>query len=307
MAQISASMVKELRERTGAGMLDCKKALVEADGDVEVAGEWLRKKGLAAAAKRSGRVAAEGLVALRIDGAKGVLVEVNSETDFVARNSGFQSFVSQVADLALSVNGDMRALKAAGYPGCDRTVEGEMTNLIATIGENITLRRSAGITVDQGFVASYVHNAAAPGLGKIGVLVGVKSAADPETLQALGKQMAMHIAANDPQAVGTKDLDVAIVEKERDILREQAAASGKPPEIVEKMIEGRIRKFYEEVVLLNQTWVIDGQSKVSEVVESTSKELGESIEITDFLRYQLGEGVERKEDNFAAEVAQLTG
>jgi len=307
MAQISASMVKELRERTGAGMLDCKKALVEADGDIEAAGEWLRKKGLAAAAKKSGRVAAEGLVAMRTDGNKGALAEVNAETDFVARNDGFQAFVGQVADVALSVGGDIEALKAAPYPGSERTVEGELTNLIATIGENMTLRRSAGIKVDEGVVAAYMHNAAAPGLGKIGVLVGMKSAADPEALQALGKQVAMHIAASSPQAVTTEDLDAATVEKERGILREQAAASGKPPEIVEKMIEGRIRKFYEEVVLLNQTWVIDGESKVGKVIEASAKELGSPIEITGFLRYQLGEGVEKKEDDFAAEVAQLAG
>ncbi len=307
MAQISASMVKELRGRTGAGMLDCKKALVEADGDIEAAGEWLRKKGLAAAAKKSGRVTAEGLVGLRTEGARGALVEVNAETDFVARNENFQAFVGATADVALGVGGDLDALKAADYPDSARTVEGELTNLIATIGENMTLRRAAGLGVDEGVVASYMHNSAAPGLGKIGILVGMKSAAEPGALQQLGKQVAMHVAASSPRAVTAEDLDARTIEKEREILREQAAASGKPPEIVEKMIEGRLRKFYEDVVLMNQTWVIDGESKVSKIIEAAAKDLGTPIEITGFVRYQLGEGVERKEGDFAAEVAQLAG
>lgn len=307
MAQISASMVKELRGRTGAGMLDCKKALVESDGDIEAAGEWLRKKGLAAAAKKSGRVTAEGLVGLRTERARGALVEVNAETDFVARNENFQAFVGAAADVALGVGGDLAALKAADYPESARTVEGELTNLIATIGENMTLRRAAGLSVDEGVVASYMHNSAAPGLGKIGILVGMKSAAEPGALQQLGKQVAMHVAASSPRAVTAEDLDAATVEKEREILREQAAASGKPPDIVEKMIEGRLRKFYEDVVLMNQTWVIDGESKVSKVIEAAAKDLGTPIEITGFVRYQLGEGVERKEGDFAAEVAQLAG
>ena len=307
MAQISASMVKELRGRTGAGMLDCKKALVESDGDIEAAGEWLRKKGLAAAAKKSGRVTAEGLVGLRTEGARGALVEVNAETDFVARNENFQAFVGAAADVALGVGGDLDALKAADYPDSARTVEGELTNLIATIGENMTLRRAAGLSVDEGVVASYMHNSAAPGLGKIGILVGMKSAAEPGALQQLGKQVAMHVAASSPRAVTAEDLDAETVEKEREILREQAAASGKPPEIVEKMIEGRLRKFYEDVVLMSQTWVIDGESKVSKVIEAAAKDLGTPIEITGFVRYQLGEGVERKEGDFAAEVAQLAG
>ena len=307
MAQISASMVKELRGRTGAGMLDCKKALVESEGDIEAAGEWLRKKGLAAAAKKSGRVTAEGLVGLRTDGARGALVEVNAETDFVARNEHFQAFVGAAADVALRVGGDMAALKAAGYPDGARTVEGELTNLIATVGENMTLRRSVGLSVEEGVVASYMHNSAAPGLGKIGVLVGMKSAAEPEALQQLGKQVAMHVAASSPRAVTAGDLDAGTVEKEREILREQAAGSGKPPEIVEKMIEGRLRKFYEDVVLMNQTWVIDGESKVSKVIDAAAKDLGAPIEIAGFMRYQLGEGIERKEGDFAAEVAQLAG
>ena len=299
MAQISASMVKELRGRTGAGMLDCKKALVESEGDIEAAGEWLRKKGLAAAAKKSGRVTAEGLVGLRTDGARGALVEVNAETDFVARNEHFQAFVG--------AGGDMAVLKAAEYPDGARTVEGELTNLIATVGENMTLRRSVGLSVEEGVVASYMHNSAAPGLGKIGVLVGMKSAAEPEALQQLGKQVAMHVAASSPRAVTAQDLDAETVEKEREILREQAAGSGKPPEIVEKMIEGRLRKFYEDVVLMKQTWVIDGESKVSKVIDTAAKELGAPIEIAGFVRYQLGEGIERKDGDFAAEVAQLAG
>ena len=307
MTQISASMVKELRGRTGAGMLDCKKALVESDGDIETAGEWLRKKGLAAAAKKSGRVTAEGLVGLRTEGARGALIEVNAETDFVARNENFQAFVAAAADVALGVGGDLAALKAADYPGASRTVEGELTNLIATVGENMTLRRAAGLSVDEGVVSSYMHNSAAPGLGKIGVLVGMKSAAAPEALQQLGKQVAMHVAASSPRAVTAEDLDADTVEKEREILREQAAASGKPPAIVEKMIEGRLRKFYEDVVLMNQTWVIDGESKVSKVIEAAAKDLGTPIGIAGFVRYRLGEGVERKDDDFAAEVAQLAG
>ena len=307
MVQISASMVKELRGRTGAGMLDCKKALVESEGDIEAAGEWLRKKGLAAAAKKSGRVTAEGLVGLRTDGARGALVEVNAETDFVARNEHFQAFVGAAADVALRVGGDMSALKAAEYPNGARTVEGALTNLIATVGENMTLRRSVGLSVEEGVVASYMHNSAAPGLGKIGVLVGMKSAAEPEALQQLGKQVAMHVAASSPRAVTAGDLDAGTVEKEREILREQAAGSGKPPEIVEKMIEGRLRKFYEDVVLMNQTWVIDGESKVSKVIDAAAKDFGAPIEIAGFVRYQLGEGIERKEGDFAAEVAQLAG
>ena len=307
MAQISASMVKELRGRTGAGMLDCKKALVESGGDVDAAGEWLRKKGLAAAARKSGRVTAEGLVGLRTDGTRGALVEVNAETDFVARNENFQAFVGAVADVALSVGGDFDALSAAEYPEEGGTVDEQLVLLIVTVGESIKLRRSVGLSVDEGVVASYMHNSAAPGLGKIGVLVGMKSAADAEALQQLGKQVAMHVAASSPRAVTAEDLDASTVEKEREILREQAATSGKPPEIVEKMIEGRLRKFYEEVVLLNQTWVIDGETKVAKVIAAAAKELGAPIEITGFVRYQLGEGVERKEDDFAAEVAQLAG
>ncbi len=307
MAQISASLVKELRERTGAGMMDCKKALEEAGGDIEAAGEWLRKKGLAAAAKKAGRVAAEGLVAVQTDDGAGAIVEVNSETDFVARNEGFQDFVKAVADLALAAEGEIEALKGSDYPGTGRTVDEELTHLIATIGENMSLRRAAALAVSPGVVASYVHNAIADGLGKIGVLVALQSEADADKLTALGKQIAMHIAATAPRALSVDDLDPATVDKERDILKEQALASGKPAEIVDKMVEGRLRKFYEEVVLLNQTFVIDGESKVSKVLEQAGKDLGAPVEIAGFVRFQLGEGVERKEDDFAAEVAQLAG
>jgi len=307
MAQVSASMVKELRERTGAGMMDCKKALEEAGADVEAAGEWLRKKGLAAAAKKAGRVAAEGLVAVQTDGGAGAIVEVNSETDFVARNDGFQAFAKAVADLALGAEGEIGALKALDYPGSGRTVEEELTHLIATIGENMGLRRAAALAVSPGVVASYIHNAVTDGLGKIGVLVALKSDADPAALTALGKQIAMHIAATAPRALSVDDLDAETVDKERNILKEQALASGKPPEIVDKMVEGRIRKFYEEVVLLNQTYVVDGESKVSKVLEQAGKDLGAPVEIAGFVRFQLGEGVERKEGDFAAEVAQLAG
>ena len=307
MTQISAALVKQLRDRTGAGMMDCKMALAEADADVDGAVEWLRKKGLASAAKKAGRVASEGLVGLATADGKGAVVEVNSETDFVARNEGFQAFVSQVGSLARDLGGDLGALKAAGYPGTGRTVEEELTHQIATIGENLSIRRAAALSVEPGIVASYVHNAAAPGLGKIGVLVAVKSEADAHALAALGKQLAMHIAAASPQSVSVDDLDKAAVEKEREILTEQAAASGKPAEIIEKMVEGRVRKFYQDVVLLDQTFVIDGESKVGKVLEAAANDLGKAVEIVGFHRFALGEGVEKDVDDFAAEVAKLAG
>lgn len=307
MTQISAALVKQLRDRTGAGMMDCKKALAEADADVDGAVEWLRKKGLASAAKKAGRVASEGLVGLATSDGKGAVVEVNSETDFVARNEGFQAFVSQVGSLARDLGGDLGALKAADYPGTGRTVEEELTHQIATIGENLSIRRAAALSVEPGIVASYVHNTAAPGLGKIGVLVALKSEADAHALAALGKQLAMHIAAASPQSVSVDDLDKAAVEKEREILTEQAAASGKPAEIIEKMVEGRVRKFYQEVVLLDQTFVIDGESKVGKVLEAAAKDLGKAVEIVGFRRFALGEGVEKDVDDFAAEVAKLAG
>ena len=307
MAEITAALVKELREKTGAGMMDCKKALSENAGDLESAVDWLRKKGLAAAAKKAGRVAAEGLIGVAAEATSGAIVEVNAETDFVARNDKFQAFVSQVAALALDAKGDLAALQAAVYPGSGHSVADELTQLIATVGENMTLRRSACLEVGQGVVATYVHNQAAPGLGKIGVLVALESGADAAALAALGKQLAMHIAAAAPQAVEATDLDPAALERERGVLAEQARASGKPEEIVQKMVEGRLRKFYEEVCLLDQVFVIDGETKVRKVLEAAAKEHGSEIKVTGFVRYLLGEGVERQETDFAAEVAAQLG
>jgi elongation factor Ts len=301
MAAISAAQVKELREKTGAGMMDCKKALTENDGDMEAAVDWLRTKGLAAAAKKAGRVASEGLVAC--DGNRGAVVEVNSETDFVARNEQFQAFVGNVAKLALETGGDLEALTAAAYPGTGRNVADELTQLIATIGENMSLRRVATISVDQGVVTSYVHAAAAPGLGRIGVLVGLESAGDAGKLGELGRQLAMHVAAATPQSVAVADLDPAAVERERNVLIEQARESGKPENIIEKMVEGRLRKFYEEVVLSEQVWVIDGESRVSQVLEQAAGEIGAPVKVAGFVRFALGEGIEKEESDFAAEVA----
>ncbi len=307
MAEITAALVKELREKTGAGMMDCKKALSENAGDLESAVDWLRKKGLAAAAKKAGRVAAEGLIGVAAEGTHGAIVEVNAETDFVARNDKFQAFVRQVAALALEAKGDLAALQAADYPGGGHSVADELTQLIATVGENMTLRRSACLEVGQGVVASYVHNQAAPGLGKIGVWVALESGASADALAGLGKPLAMHIAAAAPQAVDTADLDPAALERERNVLAEQARASGKPEEIVQKMVEGRLRKFYEEVCLLDQVFVMDGETKVRKVLEAAAKEHGSDIKVTGFVRYLLGEGVERQETDFAAEVAAQLG
>ena len=302
MAEITAALVKELREKTGAGMMDCKRALGETAGDLEQASDWLRKKGLAAAAKKAGRVAAEGLVGVATDGAVGAVVEVNSETDFVARNDAFQSYVSAVTKLALG-KGDIEALTGAAYPGTGRTVGDELTHLIATIGENMALRRASRLQVGKGVVASYVHNALAAGIGKIGVIVGVESAGDPAKLTAFGRQIAMHVAAANPQYLDIASVDKAAVERERDILRDQARQSGKPEAIIEKMVEGRLRKFYEETVLLEQIYVIDGESRVGKVVEAAGKEAGAPIKLTGFVRFALGEGIDKKESDFAAEVA----
>ncbi|KZD07184.1 translation elongation factor Ts [Oceanibaculum pacificum] len=302
MAEITAALVKELREKTGAGMMDCKKALNETQGDIEAAVDWLRKKGLAAAAKKAGRVAAEGLVGVAAQGPKAAIVEVNSETDFVARNETFQGFVAKVAELALAA-GDIDALKAAAYPGTGRTVDEELGHQIATIGENMNLRRIAQLSVSQGVVASYMHNQVAPGLGKIGVLVGLESSGDAEKLQTLGKQLAMHVAAANPASLGTDDLDPALLERERNVLVDQAKASGRPAEIIEKMVEGRIRKYYEEVCFLEQVFVMDGKTKVSKVVEDAAKEIGAPVKVTGFLRFALGEGIEKEQGDFAAEVA----
>jgi elongation factor Ts len=302
MAEITASLVKELREKTGAGMMDCKRALGETQGDIEGAVDWLRKKGLAAAAKKAGRIAAEGLVGVATSGNAGAVVEVNSETDFVARNEAFQNFVRQVADLTLA-NGEIEAVKAAAFPGSGRNVAEELTHLVATIGENMSLRRVLRLQVAKGAVVSYVHNALAPGLGKIGVLVALASAGDAGKLAALGKQLAMHVAAANPQFLTIADVDKASLDRERDVLREQAKASGKPDAIIDKMVEGRLRKYYEEVVLLEQLFVIDGETRIAKVVEAAAKEAGAPIAIAAFARFGLGEGIEKEQADFAAEVA----
>ena len=306
MAEITAAAVKELRERTGAGMMDCKKALAETDGDMEAAVDWLRAKGLAAAAKKAGRTAAEGLVGVAVEGTRGAVVEVNSETDFVAKNEQFQAFVRDVSRLALDAGGDIDSLAAAAHPA-GGTVAEVLTNNIATIGENQSLRRSAVVEVSEGAVVSYVHNAVAPGLGKIGVLVALESAAPAETLQALGKQIAMHIAAANPLALDADSLDATLIERERSIALEKARESGKPANIVDKMVDGSIAKFRKDNALLSQLFVIDNKTPVAEVVASAAKEAGTGIALKSFVRFQLGEGIERKESDFAAEVAAAAG
>lgn len=303
MAEITAALVKELREKTGAGMMDCKKALGETAGDIEGAIDWLRKKGLAAAAKKAGRVAAEGLVAVAAGGTKGVAVEVNAETDFVARNEQFQGFVSSLAQLALEKGADVDALKAAQFPGAGKTTEEQLTALIATIGENMNLRRAVRLEVSQGVVATYVHSAIAPGMGKIGVLVALESAGDAAKLEALGKQIAMHVAAANPLFLDVSSVDHSALDREKAVLTEQAQASGKPANVIEKMVEGRIRKYYEEVCLLEQVFVIDQENKISKVVENLGKELGTPVKLTGYARFALGEGIEKEEADFAAEVA----
>jgi elongation factor Ts len=303
MAEITAALVKELREKTGAGMMDCKRALGETEGDLEGAIDWLRKKGLSAAAKKAGRVAAEGLVGVATSGRRGAVVEVNAETDFVARNDTFQQFVRTVTTLALDTGDDIEALKRAAFPGSGRTVAEELTHMIATIGENMALRRARRLEVKNGTVLSYVHNALAPGLGKIGVLVALESTGDGEKLGALGKQLAMHVAAAKPDYLDVASVDAAALERERDVLREQSRASGKPEAIIEKMVEGRLRKFYEDVVLLEQVYVIDGERRVGKVVEAVAKEVGAPVKVTGFVRFALGEGIAREQGDFAAEVA----
>ena len=310
MAEITASLVKELREKTGAGMMDCKRALGETAGDIEGAVDWLRKKGLAAAAKKAGRIAAEGLVGVATSmssgASAGAVVEVNSETDFVARNEAFQNLVRRVADLALAT-GDIDAVKGAPFPGTGRSVAEEVTHLVSTIGENMNLRRVRRLAVAKGVVVSYVHNALVAGLGKIGVLVALESTGDADKLAALGKQLAMHVAAANPQFLDIAAVDKASLDRERDILREQAKASGKPDAIIDKMVEGRLRKYYEEVVLLEQLFVIDGETRIAKVVEAAAKEAGAPIKIAAFARFALGEGIEKEQSDFAAEVAAQLG
>lgn len=305
MAEISAALVKELREKTGSGMMDCKRALSEAQGDIEGAVDWLRKKGLAAAAKKAGRVASEGLIGVAVRGNVGAMVEVNAETDFVARNEIFQKFVATVAELAIT-HVDLDRLKAAAFPGAGRKVDEELSHLVATIGENMSLRRMARIHVSQGLVASYVHSAAAPNLGKIGVLVALESpssASAAERLVGVGRQLAMHVAAAKPLYLDRASVPAADLARERDVLREQAKASGKPDNVVEKMVEGRLRKFYEESVLLEQVFVIDNETKVAKVLDAASKEIAAPVKFAGFERLVLGEGVEKEEGDFAAEVA----
>ena len=306
MAEITAAAVKELRERTGAGMMDCKKALAETNGDMEAAIDWLRTKGLAAAAKKAGRTAAEGLIGVAVTGPMGALVEVNSETDFVAKNEQFQEFVRNATQLALATGGDIDELARAQYPG-GGTVADALTANIATIGENQSLRRAARVEVGEGVVVSYVHNAAAPGLGKIGVLVGLESKAETSAIEALGKQLAMHIAAANPLALRGEDLDPDLVERERSIAREKAAESGKAPDIVEKMVEGAMAKFRKESALLSQLFVMDNKTKIEDVITSEAKRLGEDVTLKSYVRFQLGEGIEKKVDDFAAEVAAASG
>jgi elongation factor Ts len=303
MAEITAALVKELREKTGAGMMDCKRALGEAAGDLEQAVDWLRKKGLSAAAKKAGRVAAEGLVGIATDGRAGAVVEVNSETDFVARNEAFQDFVRAVTSLALAKGDDIGALKAAAYPGTGRTVGEELTHLIATIGENMALRRAKRVAVGTGVVVPYVHSPLAPGIGKIGALVALESSADAGKLAALGRQLAMHVAAANPAYLDTGSVDRSTLEREREILRDRARQAGKPDAIIDKIVDGQLRKFYEETVLLEQVYVVDGESRVGKVVEATAKEAGVPIRLAGYARFKLGEGIEKKDTDFAAEVA----
>lgn len=307
MTQISASLVKELRERTGAGMMDCKKALAETAGNIEAAIDWLRKKGLAAAAKKAGRATSEGLIGVVVEDGRGALVEVNSETDFVARNDTFQELVRRIATLALAARGDLEALKRLKVEETGRSVAEEIAQAIAVIGENILLRRTAWLEVDPGVVAAYVHAQSAPGLGRIGVLVALRSEADRERLSELGKQLAMHVAASHPQAVTIEGLNPEVVARERAIFAEQARASGKPEPIVQKMVEGRLRKFYEEAVLLEQAFVLDPDRRVRDVLASFEKETGKPVEVAGFVRMALGEGAAKPEGDFAAEVAEPSG
>jgi elongation factor Ts len=296
-------LVKELREKTGAGMMDCKRALDETGGDIEAAVDWLRKKGLSAAAKKAGRVAAEGLVGVATRGPVGAVVEVNSETDFVARNEAFQTFVRTLTELALDGSGELDTLKKTKFPGTGRTVAEEQTHLISTIGENIVLRRIKRLSTKAGGVFSYVHNSLGPGLGKIGVLVTLGSSASREQLAELGKQLAMHIAAANPLYLDIASVPQAALDRERGVLREQAQASGKSASVVERMVEGRLRKFYEEFVLVEQVFVVDQERKIAKVVEQAGKTAGAPIRVESFVRFALGEGVERPPTDFAAEVA----
>ena len=305
MAEITAALVKELREKTGAGMMDCKKALTETNGDIEAAIDWLRAKGISKADKNSGRTAAEGLIGIASAGHRAVVIELNSETDFVARNDAFQDLVRGVAGVALETDGSVEAISAATYPASGKPVADTIKDAIATIGENMTLRRSALLQVEHGVVATYVHNAAGDGIGKLGVLVALKSVGDKEVLTSLGRQVAMHIAATNPLAIRAEEVDATVAERERNVFIEQSRASGKPEAIIEKMVDGRMRKFFEEVALLSQAFVINPDVTVGQAVKDAEKLAGASIEVTGMARLLLGEGVEKEESDFAAEVAAV--
>ncbi len=305
MTEINAKMVAELREKTGAPMGDCKKALVECGGNIDQAVDWLRKKGIATAAKKSGRAAAEGLVGVGVSGQTGALVEINAETDFVSRNAQFQELVKNVVQVAVAKKGVMADINTAACPGSSRNVADEITHLIANIGENMNFRRSAALTAQNGAVASYIHNSIAPNMGKIGVLVALESTGDKAKLESLGKQIAMHIAAANPLALSSDKLDPALVAREKAVFSEQAAASGKPADIIGKMVEGRLRKYYEEVCLLDQLFVIDGENKISQVLANAAKDIGAPVTISGYVRFALGEGVEKEVKDFAAEVAAM--
>ena len=303
MTNITAAMVKELRETTSAGMLDCKKALTECNGDMEAAVDWLRKKGLASAAKKASRIAAEGLVGVAVEGTKGAVVEVNSETDFVAKNEIFQEYVADAAIVALKNAGEVCDMKTFNCPKCGKTFEERLTDMIAKIGENMNLRRAKMVEVNDGVVASYIHNAAGSNIGKIGVLVALESAGDKAKLAELGKHIAMHVAASAPLFRSIAEVDPAAVEREKAIFAEQAKASGKPENIIEKMVEGRIRKYYDEVVLEEQAYIMDPDKKVKQVVADAAKEMGADIVLKEYVCFRLGEGLQKKEEDFAAEVA----
>ncbi|CDZ29225.1 translation elongation factor Ts [Neorhizobium galegae] len=305
MAEITAALVKELREKSGAGMMDCKKALTETNGDIEAAIDWLRAKGISKADKKSGRTAAEGLIGIASAGHRAVVIELNSETDFVARNDAFQDLVRGIAGVALTTDGSVEAISAATYPASGKPVADTIKDAIATIGENMTLRRSALLQVEHGVVATYVHNAAGDGIGKLGVLVALKSVGDKEVLTSLGRQVAMHIAATNPLAIRAEEVDATVAERERNVFIEQSRASGKPEAIIEKMVDGRMRKFFEEVALLSQAFVINPDVTVGQAVKDAEKLAGATIEVTGMARLLLGEGVEKEESDFAAEVAAV--
>ena len=307
MSNITAALVKELREKTGAGMMDCKTALSESKADIEAAVDWLRTKGLAAAKKKSARITAEGLVGIAVSDKRGAIVEINSETDFVARNELFQNFVRETAVLLLDVDQHTTSTDTLTLPSTGRTIDEELTNLISTIGENISIRRFEKISIFDGIISTYIHGALSEGVGKIGVLVALESSADKDLLRNLGKQIAMHIAATKPRSIDQTGLNSEDIERERSVLYEQAISSGRPEAVIQKMVDGRMNKFFEEVCLLQQTFVIDGSSKISDVISAAEVETGEKINITGFKIFVLGEGIEKKEDDFVTEVASISG